>query len=70
MAFEPVGYTAARWVTAEDRKVVEAFQKKYEQSLALDSEGSLAYLAQNNYWLQLIMEQNPGITFHKTREQA
>ena len=66
--YEPVDYQAARWVSCEDKKKLDEFEKKNQSSLAKDSEGFLTYLAQNEWMLNFFMEKWPHIDFHKTRE--
>ncbi len=68
--YEPIEYTAARWVSCQDKKKLEEFQKKYLLSMAHDAEGHLAYLAPTEWRLGFVMEDWPDIAFHKTREHA
>jgi peptide chain release factor 3 len=44
------------------------FKQKKESSLAVDSEGRLAFLTTSEYQLKFAMDDWPDITFHKTRE--
>ncbi|MGC8491944.1 MAG: peptide chain release factor 3 [Syntrophobacteraceae bacterium] len=67
-AYEPVGYSAARWIRCEDKKKLEEFESKHLGNLAHDSEGHLAYLAPNAWRLDFVMEDWPAVTFKKTRE--
>jgi len=67
--YEKADYTAARWVTAEDTKKLEDFQKKNHANLATDTEGNLVYLALSEWRLSHVMEQWPGIVFLKTMEK-
>ncbi|MBN2645097.1 MAG: peptide chain release factor 3 [Desulfuromonadaceae bacterium] len=66
--YEGVEYATARWVTAEDKKKLDEFEKKNRAQLATDAEGNLAFLASSEWRLQHTIEQSPAITFHKTRE--
>ncbi len=68
--YEKTDYAAARWVTSADAKKMEDFQKKYQTSLALDTEGNLVYLALNEWRLAHTMEEWPQITFLKTMEKS
>jgi peptide chain release factor 3 len=68
--YEPVTFAAARWVTSEDKKQLEAFEKEKYASLAHDSQGKLAYLSSSLWRLENAMEEWPTINFHKTRELA
>ncbi len=66
--FEAVNVTAARWVTCADERKLDEFRRKVSENLALDSGGSLTYLAPTRVNLDLTMERWPGIEFHATRE--
>jgi peptide chain release factor 3 len=66
--YEGIDYATARWVTAEDRKVMAEFEKKNQGALARDAEGNLAFLASSEWRLGHTIEQWPSVVFHKTRE--
>jgi peptide chain release factor 3 len=66
--YENLDYTLSRWVSCEDKKQVAAFEKANRSNLALDTEGSLIYLAVNQWRLERVAEEWPGITFLKTRD--
>jgi peptide chain release factor 3 len=66
--YEPISVATARWVTGEDPKIVEQFQKKAHDYLALDGGNNLTYIAPTMVNLSLAQERHPDITFHKTRE--
>ncbi len=66
--YDPVDYAAARWVSCDDRKRLEAFEKENRSNLALDAEGNLTYLAEGAWRLKFTAEQWPEVTFMKTRE--
>ncbi len=68
--YEKTDYAAARWVTSDDTKKMEDFQKKYHANLALDTEGNLVYLAINEWRLAHTMEEWPQIKFLKTMEKS
>jgi peptide chain release factor 3 len=67
--YAPVNLSAARWAHADDKALLERFQKDLYASLATDSEGNLALLVDSAWRLEYIMEQWPDITFHATREK-
>jgi peptide chain release factor 3 len=67
-AFENVNVNTARWVTCEDERMLNDFKKKASENLALDSAGSLTYLAPTRVNLELTIERWPDIEFHATRE--
>jgi peptide chain release factor 3 len=66
--FEAVNVQTARWVTSDDERKLAEFGKKVSENLALDSAGSLTYLAPTRVNLELTMERWPEIAFHATRE--
>ena len=66
--FEPVNVATARWVEAEDEKVIEEFQKKAHDNLALDHGQSLVYVAPTKVNLGLTEERWPEIRFLETRD--
>ncbi len=68
--YEAVDYACARWLECDDRKLLDAFRKKHENQLFLDAEGALALLAPSEWRLNRIIENNPDITFTKTRETS
>ncbi|HID02945.1 MAG TPA: peptide chain release factor 3 [Desulfobacterales bacterium] len=66
--YEPIDFQAARWVECDDKKKLAEFEQKNQAALAVDAEGFLTYLAQNEWMLNFFMEKWPDISFHKTRE--
>ncbi len=68
--FENVNVVTARWVSCSDEKKLEEFRNKLSDNLAIDSGGSLAYIAPTRVNLELAMERWPEIEFHATREHG
>ena len=66
--YQPVGVTTARWVTCGDPGRLEAFRRRNDARLALDSAGNLAYLAPTMVNLNLAVERWPDVEFRATRE--
>ncbi len=66
--FENVNVQTARWVTCEDERKLDEFRKKASENLAMDSAGSLTYIAPTRVNLELTQERWPEIEFHATRE--
>ncbi|KPK12095.1 MAG: peptide chain release factor 3 [Acidithiobacillales bacterium SG8_45] len=66
--YEPINVNTARWIECDDDKMLDEFRKKNETNLALDSGGSLTYLAPTMVNLNLSMERWPDIQFVATRE--
>ncbi len=67
--FEPVNVATARWVECDDEKMLEEFQKKAADNLAIDGAGDLTYIAPTRVNLQLTEERWPDIAFRSTREK-
>ncbi len=59
---------SVRWITCDDKKMLEDFRNKQLDNLALDGGGFLTYLARNRANLQLVQERWPEIIFSATRE--
>ena len=66
--YEPVDVTTARWVRCGDPVRLEAFRRRNDSRLALDSAGDLAYLAPTMVNLNLAAERWPDVEFRATRE--
>jgi len=66
--YEPINVATARWVTCDDPRKQEEFERKCADNLALDGSDNLTYIAPTMVNLQLSMERYPDVTFHKTRE--
>lgn len=67
-SYDPVNVNSARWVECADEKKLAEFKKKNQLNLALDSSGSLTYLAPSRVNLDLTIERWPDVTFRDTRE--
>ena len=66
--YEPIDVTTARWVSSDNPARLEAFRRRNDSRLALDSTGNLAYLAPTMVNLSLAAERWPDIVFRATRE--
>ncbi len=67
-AYESVSVVCARWVYAEDEKVMAEFRAKAFDNLALDGGDALIYLAPTRVNLSMAEERYPKIRFSATRE--
>ena len=67
--YEPINVATARWITCDDPKALEQFQRKNQDNLALDGSDNLTYIAPTMVNLQLAEERHPEISFHKTKER-
>ncbi len=65
---EPLNLATVRWLSCLDQKIMRELKKNLQSSLALDAEGNLAYLAQNEWRLADTMKLWPQVTFDKTIE--
>ncbi len=68
--FEGTSISSARWVTAEDRKMLSDFEKSLAHNVAYDAAGNLTYLATSGVNLRLTEERWPKLAFHATREHS
>lgn len=66
--YEPINVATARWCSCDDDRILEKFQKKAYDNLALDGGNNLTYIAPTMVNLSLAQERHPDIVFHKTRE--
>ena len=65
--FEPAQVACARWVSGDDKKLIE-LKNKHPDNLALDSSDTLTYLAPTRVNLNITQERYPDIHFSATRE--
>jgi len=66
--FEPVNVMTARWVDADDERMLQEFQRKVHDYLALDHSERLVYIAPSKVNLNLTEERWPDIEFRETRD--
>ncbi len=64
--YEPIDFKVVRWVSSNDRKKMEAFEKKNMSNMARDAEGRLSYMTTSKWQLEYCMEQWPDIEFSNT----
>lgn len=67
-AYETVNIAAARWVYADDAKIMAEFKDRAFDNLALDGSDALIYLAPTRVNLAMTEERYPKIKFLATRE--
>ncbi|MDI6726854.1 MAG: peptide chain release factor 3 [Smithellaceae bacterium] len=65
---DPLNLATVRWISCPDPKILKDFQKNLQANLALDAQGNLAYLAQNEWRLADQMKLWPQVVFDKTIE--
>lgn len=68
--FEPTQYFTARWLSCEDKSILEKFCTANTFNIAEDYDGSKVFLARNAWHLGKAKEDFPQIELHKTREQS
>ena len=61
-------FSLARWITAEDRKLIDQFVSTYRASIAEDLDGDLVFLARNAFNLDYTAQQSPGIAFSNVKD--
>ena len=65
---ENVSVATTRWIRCDDSKLLEQFQNKAYENLALDGDDQLVYLAPTRVNLELAIERWPQVQFLATRE--
>ena len=61
-------FQLARWIAADDRKVLDAFVAEHRSAIAEDLDGDLVFLARNAFNLDYTGQQSPGIVFPTSRK--
>jgi peptide chain release factor 3 len=68
MEWSVAEFALARWITAEDRKILDRFVSTYRASIAEDLDGDLVFLARNAFNLDYTGQQSPGVTFRNVKD--
>jgi peptide chain release factor 3 len=68
--FETTSYQTARWVEADDERLLKRFADKNRDNMADDHSGTPVFLARNNWQLGRAAEDWPEIRFLTTKEQT
>lgn len=68
--FESTSISTARWVAADDSKMLNEFEKALAHNVAYDAAGNMTYLATSGVNLRLTQERWPDVKFFSTREHA
>ncbi len=63
IAFESAPCEVARWMSADEPKVLQAFIDKNKSKIADDQDGDKVYLADSAFSLRWAADKNPGIHF-------
>lgn len=65
--FEQTALYTARWLSADDPKVLKSFMDANGSAIANDHDGDPVFLARNAWHLDDAQSKNPGIVFRKTK---
>jgi peptide chain release factor 3 len=68
--FEATAYEVARWVDADDPKLIKRFADANRDNIAEDHSGATVFLARNDWQLNRAKLDWPQLRFLQTREQA
>ena len=66
--FEISEFSLARWFSADDRKVYDAFVNANGSGIAEDVDGDLVFLAKNQFYLDYTRERSEGIRFANVKD--
>ncbi|GJL84634.1 MAG: peptide chain release factor 3 [Micavibrio sp.] len=65
--FEQTALHTARWLSADDPKILKAFVDSNQSAIANDHDGDPVFLARNDWHLTDAIEKNDGINFQATK---
>jgi len=68
--FEHLNYYKACWITSANKAKLDDFCDFKQRSIVYDKEGNLVFLADNEWALNMAMENYPEIVFHFTSERG
>jgi peptide chain release factor 3 len=68
VGFESSEFQLARWISAEDRKTLDAFVAANGSGIAEDLDGDLVFLARSQFYLDYTRERAPGIVFTDVKD--
>lgn len=66
--FEISEFSLARWISAADRKQLDAFVNTNGSGVAEDVDGDLVFLAKNQFYLDYTRERSEGIVFQNVKD--
>jgi len=66
--WSPSEFQLARWISADDRKVLDQFVKGRSSSIAEDFDGAVVFMARSAFDLDYTGEHNPGISFTDVKD--
>jgi peptide chain release factor 3 len=65
--FEPVSLHTARWIFADDHRVLKDFMDNNQSCVANDHDGDPVFLARNSWHLDDMQKRYPGLVFRATK---
>jgi peptide chain release factor 3 len=68
--FEATAFEIARWIDADDPKLIKKFADSNRDNVAEDHSGATVFLARNEWQLNRAKQDYPALRFLQTREQA
>ena len=68
--FEATELFTARWIEADDEKILKGFIDGNRAAMGEDHDGAPVFMARNAWHLNKAEEDFPAVRFQKTREQA
>ncbi|HZG01564.1 MAG TPA: peptide chain release factor 3, partial [Chitinophagales bacterium] len=66
--FRQLPIVKACWVTSDNKKALEDFVRLKAQHVMLDKDNHYVYMAESNWMLNTMIENNPELQFHYTSE--
>jgi peptide chain release factor 3 len=66
--FDQSEFQLARWISAADKKTLDAFAEANRSGIADDLDGDLVYLARSQFYLDYTRERAPGIVFTDVKD--
>ena len=67
-SFRSMSVFKACWITSDNKAQLENFVRIKAANIASDKDGHFVYLAESNWMLNTMIENNPDIEFHFTSE--
>ncbi|MDB5690836.1 MAG: peptide chain release factor 3 [Sphingomonas bacterium] len=69
-AFEPSPWETARWIAADDEKLIKTFLENNRSATATDRDGAPVFLARDAWDVNYVAQRNPEIRFTATKDRT
>jgi peptide chain release factor 3 len=69
-AYEPVEYTIAHWITADDKKALKDFLDEHFRKILVDIRGTHIFMSDSPWTFNRVKQMNPSIRFFTTSEMV